>query len=259
MTRNFRSSILELNPTVRAELEELIEKGTSGLSIYNTLKQKYEPQIKVPTVPTILRYVKYYQLKKRDTQKKLVEEKLACDFGDGITEIENIVARVTQNEEPTFNKIRLLEGLVAKCLCRITSLESSLQGQKANPSIENAIVRYVSEVKTLAETITKLSAESQQSETVLIQMIRNEAKTVLEVIREIILDICPEKYDLFKEKLRRKLQDKGLEVSTQTKVTELSKDTEQILKEEVTVQVSPVEPSQETSTEPSQQQNAEPK
>ena len=213
----FKSSIFDLPISIRTELEQMIDKSTSGLGIYNRLKEKYGSQTQVPTVPTILRYVKYYNGKKETLQKKVIEEKLTCNFESGLQEIEGVLTQIQQGGDPSFNKVRLLEGLVAKCLQRINDLECdqpSGKGKKKDPRIEQAIARYISEAKSIVESVTKLSGDVQKDEQILIQLIRKETQEILALVKDIILDVCPEKYNVFRDKLKLRLQDKGKEISS---------------------------------------------
>ena len=203
----FRSSILKLPPNIRTELDSFIEDGSkSGLAIYHALKEKYGSVTQVPTVPTILRYVKYYNIQKNSMSKRIVEEKITYKFEDGIKEIENVLIQIDNGQEPRFNKLRVLEGLAAKCLMRIKDIEDK---HKDTISAEGAIAKYISEAKNIIESINKLSKDVSNDEQVLIQLIRNESRGVLEAVRDIILDIAPDKYELFKEKLKHKMSDHG--------------------------------------------------
>ena len=202
----FKSNIFNLPPNIRTELDTFIDNGKAGLAIYGALREKYGSLMRVPSVPTIIRYVKYYNLQKRNTQSKIIEERIAYKFEDGLKEIEGILIQISEGKEPRFNKIKLLEGLVAKCLRRIAELEL-YPGQKTDKEV--AIARYISEAKNIVESLTKLSKEIQGDERVLIQLIRNESRGVLEAVREIILDIAPDKYALFKEKMRVKMKEHG--------------------------------------------------
>lgn len=208
----FKSSILNLPPDIRTELDTFIDNGKASLAIYGVLKEKYGSLTRIPTVPTIIRYVKYYNLQKRNTQSKIVEERIAYKFDDGLKEIESILVQISAGKEPRFNKIHLLEGLVAKCLKRISELEL-YPGQKVDKEV--AIARYIAEAKNIVESLNKLSKEIQSDERVLIQLIRNESRGVLEAVREIVLEIAPDKYDLFKAKLMSKMQEHGAVVEVE--------------------------------------------
>jgi hypothetical protein len=217
----FRSSVLKLPPDIRTELDNFIDNGKASLAIYSALKGKYGSVLQVPSVPTIIRYVKYYNLQKRNVQAKIVEERIAYKFEDGLKEIEGILIQISEGKEPRFNKIKLLEGLVAKCLKRISELEL-YPGQKTDKEV--AIARYISEAKNIVESLTKLSKEVQSDERVLIQLIRNESRGVLEAVREVILDIAPDKYDLFKEKLGSKMREHGAVVDVEPTVLNATKN-----------------------------------
>jgi len=217
----FKSSVLKLPPEIRTELDGFIDNGKASLAIYEALRTKYGSIVQVPSVPTIIRYVKYYNLQKRNVQAKVVEERIAYKFEDGLKEIEGILVQISEGKEPRFNKIRLLEGLVAKCLSRIKELEL-YPGQKTDKDV--AIARYISEAKNIVESLNKLSKDVQSDERVLIQLIRNESRGVLEAVREIVLEIAPDKYDLFKEKMRVKMQAQGAVVDVEANDLNASKN-----------------------------------
>lgn len=229
MQKKFKSVLFDLPPEVRAEVDNLIDQDYSGLAIYNSLREKFQ-NIKIPTLPTILRYIRYYRVQKQNIKRQLAEEKILCNFESGLAEINSVLIQISRGKDPIFNKIRLLEGLVGKCMQRITALENLEVDRKSNQNVDNIIIRYISEVKSIVDIINKLSGNNAyQDEKILIQLIRNEAKGVLEAVREIVLEICPEKYDLFKEKLLLKLQSLGLHTETRIdEVPELSSSSDSV-------------------------------
>lgn len=247
----FKSAVLELPPNIRAELESMVDRSKSGLSIYSSLKEKHGNTATIPSVPTILRYMRYYQTKKGAVQKQVFEEKLAFAFEDGLKEIESVVVQISQGKEPNFNKLKLLEGLAAKCIERVHLLEQSNVTTKKDPRIETAIARYISEARGIIESVTKLSEEVTKDEHVLIQLIRNESRDILASVKDVILAICPEKYDLFKEKLKLKLSEKGAVIDVQP-VEEAPVQEEQPLPlpepKPKEIKDEPIEQLQETST-----------
>ena len=220
MPRNkFESVIYTFPPEARAEIDKLIEQHSSGTAILSTLRQKYSGIIpSVPSLPTVLRYIKHYRFEKDNISKHIVNEKITCQYGDGLAEIDNILININEGKEPRINKVKVLEGLAAKCLQRIQYLEDEEALSKTDKNrskfdskgAEASIVRYVMEVKSILDTSHKLSKEVQEDDKVILQIIRNESQGLLEVIKEIILDICPDQFELFKEKLKLKLQDRGI-------------------------------------------------
>jgi len=230
----FRNSVLHLPPDVKTEIDQLIDQDSSGQAIYRSLTAKYGTQLKVPSLPTILKYVRYYNSQKMGIQKQIIEERLVSQFQNGVQEIETLIAKVSQGQDQaTFNKVRVLEGLVAKCMLRIHSLElTQSSATRPNTAVEQAIARYIAEVKSIIESIIKMSSSIQQDEQTLIQVINVQSNKFLEVVRDIVLEVCPERYDTFRTKLESKLRDQKLFVQPQIEQpVELPTQVEQLAKE----------------------------
>jgi hypothetical protein len=201
----FQNAVMALPPDIKAEVDSLVENNCSGRSLYFTLKEKYKETAQIPSIPTLLKYIKYYHASKQQVQRQVVEEKMLTKLEGGIVEVDRVLIQISKGEDPSFNKIHLLEGLAGKCLKRIQNLENMVSTYKdPDPAVENVIVRYVSTVKEIVQSVVTLANESQDDQ-VLIQMIRAETSGILRAVNEVLLDLCPDKYEEFKEKLKTKL------------------------------------------------------
>jgi len=210
MPTAFKNSLLALPREIREDVDSLIEKQYSGKALLRHLKERYQNVAIIPSLPTILKYVRYYNSQKHNIQQQIVEEKILYNLEDGITEVNNVFLQVSSGKDPNFDKIKLLEGLAGKCVHRIHKLEDLIKDkQKPDPAVEQAIVRYVSVVKDIMQSVNTLSSTHREDEKIMIQLIRTEARGILDAVRSIIIEICPDKYDIFKEKLRSKLQERG--------------------------------------------------
>jgi hypothetical protein len=204
----FTNVVLTLPADVKAEIDALIEKQCSGRSISSTMKEKYPEStgVVIPSLPTLLKYIRYYQTSKRDLQRNSIEKGLITKLETGIVEINQVLVQVSQGQSPNFDKVRLLEGLAGKCLQRVKRLEDLTEdSKKPIPSVENAIVRYLSTVKDIIQSSAELSSDAPNDRD-LIQLVKAETRELLELVKTLILEICPEKYEEFRLRLQDKLQ-----------------------------------------------------
>jgi len=209
----FKNPVFDLPSEIKKEIDSLIESHMSGNSLHRSLVARYGTQVTVPSIPTLLKYIKYYNGERKSEIKQATDNKLLYKLEDGITEVDNVLVQISKGEAPNFSKIKLLEGLAAKCLKRVHDLENILKDspKKLEPTAETVIVRYVTTIKDIMQSIASMS-ENQTDEKVLIQMIRTEARSILDVVKLALLDVCPEKYDAFRDVLQVKLKERGINV-----------------------------------------------
>ena len=253
----FKNVILEFPPEIRAEVDNAIEtQQLSGRAIYRMLKDKYSNVIAVPSLPTVIKYIRHHTTTQDNVKRQLIEEKTLYNLEDGVKEVTNVHLQVSRGEEPHFQKIKLLEGLAGKCIHRIHALEDLISNvKKPDPAVENVIVRYVSTIKDVLQSVAGMSSTKESDERVVIQMVRTEARQILNAVRSIILEICPENYDLFKEKLQVRLKDYG--ITSQAQQAEKIDDTPKELSEpqdhqdviEAVIEEASPEPVTETAVE----------
>jgi hypothetical protein len=204
-------------PEVLNEINDLIDRNNSGAFILRAIQSKY-PELDPPLNHTTLnRYIKKYKHQNQVSKKIIVEAQLLAKFSEGINEIEHLVAQVTKQDNPDFNKIRLMEGLVGKCLIRINALEAASKDKasEASPGIDGAIVKYISEVRNIIESVLKMSALFRSDEQETVRLVRLESKMILELVRSVALEVCPEKYNAFSQILKQKLQAHKISLDSQ--------------------------------------------
>ena len=204
----FRNAVLDLPPEIQQEINKLIDDSNSSNNIHKTLTGKYTGKFLVPSIPTIVKYVRWYNVQKHTVVKAAIEEELLSNFKDGLAEIQSLLDRTSLEKSPNFEKIKVLDGIVGKCLLRAHDMEESVEGKVHAPTTETAIIHYYSEVRKIIETTLKLSATFKEDEATLLQIINSEAKLFLEMVRDTVLEVCPEKAELFKRAFDRRLASK---------------------------------------------------
>ena len=209
-----RSLIHDFPPEVRAEVDRMIEMRASSSAIHRMLKDKYKDIIHVPSLPTVLNYVRNkMEINSRPGMSGLSKDTVV-QFTAGLAELAKVADQARTKNEPNFSKIRILEGLVGKCALRILAIEEATsKTSKIFPGNEQAMVKYISEIKSIIESVIKLSTDLRKDDEEIIQLIHAEAQAFLKMVKAVVLDVCPEKYELFKARLRDGLKIKSIELN----------------------------------------------
>lgn len=251
----FGSSTVDNYP--RDVREILVKKlRTSAISnrrLYGWVKSTYEGTLTIPSAEAFSGWCSRARKRMAAQASEASADQLLSQFSAGLAEIETIVAQVRMGSHPDFNKVRLLEGLVGKCLMRITDLEDEYNIYKASLSkkraalfgkrtgiidhttvndmiadprgkrkdvaadpagsqkieranVDVAIARYITEVRSIISDVLKMSAQFKADEVAAREHIRDEARVLLDLVKTVVMEVCPERYARFADRLTARLR-----------------------------------------------------
>lgn len=210
-----KNIISTLPPEILAEVNKMVEMQASGSAIHRMLKDKYSNVIKTPALPTVLAYIRKKGEEDKRSSLSVISPSAVSQFALGLHELAKVADQARTKNEPNFSKIRILEGLVGKCVLRILAIEeATTKTTKIFPGHEQAMVKYISEIKSIIESVIKLSTDLKKDDEEILQLIRAESQAFLKIVKAVVLDVCPEKYESFKLKLREGLKAKSIELGT---------------------------------------------
>lgn len=211
-----KNIISTLPPEIRAEVDKMVEMQASGSATHRMLVDKYSNVIKVPALPTVLAYIRKKNEQDKRAGLSVISPSAVSQFALGLHELARVADQARTKNEPNFSKIRILEGLVGKCVLRILAIEeATTKTTKIFPGHEQAMVKYISEIKSIIESVIKLSTDLKKDDAEIIQLIRDESQAFLKIVKAVVLDVCPEKYELFKLKLKEGLKSKSVELGVE--------------------------------------------
>lgn len=207
-SKKFRNRLLYLPEDVLRDVNENIKEGWRSGHIWSILNTKWKS--KVPDCPsrmTVEKYVVWYQniLDSEKSADKLDEEAEAKILNGDIEEFETSMSQVSSDKVPLSDKRKILELLVNKSMVRIKALE---RWQKVNlqPALENCIIRYFSEVRSLVEILAKIDNDLPQDQSVIVNIIDSKIQPLVQSFYRVIQQIAPEKVELAKSLLKDELK-----------------------------------------------------
>lgn len=251
----FGSSTVDNYP--REVREMLVKKlRTSAISnqkLYRWVKSTYEGTLTIPSSEAFSGWCTRARKRMAAKASEASADQLLSQFSSGLAEIETIVSQVRMGSHPDFNKVRLLEGLVGKCLMRITDLEEEYSIYKASMSkkrsalfgkrtgiidhttvndmladhrgkrkdnsvdqagtqkieranVDVAIARYITEVRSIISDVLKMSAQFKADEISAREHIRDEARVLLDLVKSVVMEVCPERYARFADRITARLR-----------------------------------------------------
>ena len=199
-----KNKVFQLPVNVRAEINSLIDDGKGCTVIYRFLTSRYT-DLEIPVEATIADYIKDYRASRLEEEFK--ENTAVYGLEKDLEEIEKELKDIKNRPAGLhIDKVKLLEGLATKCIFRAQLIEKQQKiGKKFVPAIEQALIRYISEARSLVETMYKYTDEAKMEEDIY-KMVQEDLLRVLSAVRSTILEVCPEKFPVIKEKLQHKLQ-----------------------------------------------------
>lgn len=193
---------IKVSPT---EIQEAIKawatEGHGAPYILAQLRTKYNYS---PAIAAIGAY-----LRKWRKQQKVAPTPPPVSLGDpnaakALEAVRNELSSVGQllaNLPSTSEKATVLKSIIGKCVDRILVIEQ----EPFDAKMEQALARYLSEIRENISLLTKLS-EQELSETKLAEAVQAEFGTLLETVKDVIAEVCPEHLETIKERLKLKLQ-----------------------------------------------------
>ena len=204
-------------------INDCIDKSMSYSEIVSFIKEKYAaayPGILESTTPDA---VKTYM--KRYNEIKIYVEKLKSYSGDKniqklqetVTEGEKSLERILTSKDPAkISRGQAMYSLLMKCITRFKEVEDAQIAQTClNPKLEKVLLDYIEQMKDLILKMASLIDEP-SDEQAIIMVVRGELSDILEAVKQVVLDVCPNDYEVVIKKLKMKLTEKGIFMSKKT-------------------------------------------
>lgn len=225
------SHIFQYPPEVLADINELIDKGASIRVIKQRFEDKYKNVVPVPANDTISLYRKQYLAKGKSIALSTDKQDIQRQFNEGLTELDRLLTQIKGRQELNYSNVKLLQGLMGKCLLR----EAALEVQQANNRtpdmyIEKQMLAYISEARNYVKTIVQLTADLASQQAKLDELVKKETKFILQTVSNIILQVCPQYYEQFSRKFKEALMNESSNLNMEVAQEEANAD-EKILKE----------------------------
>lgn len=195
---DFYSKILTYPADVRKKIDALLDENVNLKTIVKFLQENYGDKLKkFPSLSTLGRYAKWYR-----TGEFKSDYGGFCVKNPNITENKDVLD--LQVDFKSSNKQALLENLIQTCYNRLSRI-SDIQNLKRDPRWETMITRYIESLRQLIETLSKLRGElKDEQQTIIIAQVQAETVNIIKMFKDIVLEVCPDKVDIFQQKLKEK-------------------------------------------------------
>ena len=205
--KTFHSKILTYPLAIREEIDSLFKKNTSLRTIQKFLGN-YKKRIgNVPDLSTLERYGASRGFIQSTTGNGL--QKLEPNLSDnsilmidGSSNMLSSLSRIGLIE----TKKEILEGLVTSCKQRLAII-TERQSNIPDKGWESLYKSYISEVRTLVETLAKLSGELTEEKSIIVNVVQEELPRFFKLVLDILKDICPEKVEAFRAEFKKRYLD----------------------------------------------------
>jgi len=201
MVNKLKNKLLLFPKPILREVNKLIDQGFGPANIKKLIKDRYTGKLKVPSKPTIQRYIVWYK-KNTDMSSKSLTEVVQGDLQDTnneATDAENLTV---------MSRKQILENLINRCNDRLNKLEE-LDIVESSAALEHCIVGYVTEIRRNIETLLKLSGELKDDDKVVVNIVEGELGKFFKAVAETVKEVYGSKgINIFKEKLKKRLKGK---------------------------------------------------
>lgn len=196
---DFYSKILTYPADVRKKIDGLLDENVNLKTIVKFLQENYGDKLKkFPSLPTLGRYAKWYR-----TGEFKSDYGGFCNKNADIIEDNKNLSDISVDFKSS-NKQALLENLIQTCYNRLSRI-SDIQNLKRDPRWETMITRYIESLRQLIETLSKLRGElKDEQQTIIIAQVQAETVHIIKMFKDIVLEVCPDKVDIFHQKLKEK-------------------------------------------------------
>lgn len=225
------SHIFQYPPEVLSDINELIDKGASIRVIRQRFADKYKNVVPVPANDTIALYRKQYLAKGKSIALSTDKQDIQRQFNEGLTELDRLLTQIKGRQELNYSNVKLLQGLMGKCLLREAALEVQ-QASNRTPDmyIEKQMLAYISEARNYVKTIVQLTADLASQQAKLDELVKKETKFILQTVSNIILQVCPQYYEQFSRKFKEALMNESNSLNMEVAQEEANAD-DKIIKE----------------------------
>lgn len=167
-----------------------------GVTVIRTYKQKYMasrgptpikrvlPTLSPPQVVTSVAVIS-------------ASNKVLADVRSEISSVNELLAKVPNTSE----KAMVLKSLICKCIDRVSVIEK----QPLTAQLEGTLVRYLGEIRENVALFVKLS-DQELSEDKVAEAVQAEFHVILEAVKDVIVEVCPQYLPAIKDRLKLKLQ-----------------------------------------------------
>ena len=167
----------------------------------------------------------------KNTYNAITSDKLAIqkEFNDGLTELDRLLTQIKDRQELNYSNVKVLQGLMGKCLLR----ESALEVHQANNrvpdmNIEKQMLAYMAEARNYVKTIVQLTADLASQQAKLDELVKKETRFILQTVSNIILQICPDRYEQFTRLFKQALMNESSSLNMQAAQVEVKDDEKEI-------------------------------
>ena len=225
------SHIFQYPQEVLSEINELIDKGASIRVIKQCISDKYKNIVPVPANDTIALYRKQYLAKGKSIALNTDKQEIQRQFNEGLTELDRLLSQIKGRQELNYSNVKLLQGLMGKCLLREAALEVQ-QASNRTPDmyIEKQMLAYISEARNYVKTIVQLTADLASQQAKLDELVKKETRFILQTVSNIVLQICPDRYEQFSRLFKQALMNESSSLNMEVAQEESMND-EKIIKE----------------------------
>lgn len=99
----------------------------------------------------------------------------------------------------------VLQNLIKACAKRIVDLEMQSEDGVLNKNIEDAIIKYIAEIRLLMNGVVNFSEQIQEMQANINRHVREEVSYILDAVKDAFLEVAPSKLDKFQVILNKKL------------------------------------------------------
>lgn len=203
----FRNKMLYLPTEVITQVNEAIDRGWRSGHIHSLLRTRFVDKIKEsPSRSTVEKYVKWYLINKEKMAKEEQSQDLEVQLLSGeVKELQTGLTQLADDKTPAFDKQRMLELLVQKSVRRIGTIER-WQKTNLNPAMENCMIRYFAEIRSLIEILAKLNNEIKPDQEIIVNIIDSKIQPMVMSFYKVIQIIAPDKVEIAKALLKDEMK-----------------------------------------------------
>jgi len=200
------STLFDLPAEIREQINEKIEQGMSIQRLQKFIKDNFSDTLSTPAFDTLSRYRKQYKVLSSPTPHIVPKEEIQRDFNAGLAELDKVLNQIKDKQDLDYSNVNVLQGLMGKCLIRLSELEKvQADNSHIDVNLEKQILAYIDETKNFVKTIVTLTNALNSQQAKLDELIQKETKFILQTVSNIVLQICPDRYDQFTAAFRSSL------------------------------------------------------
>lgn len=193
---------------IRDFIAKLYDDGYGAPYIRKQLQSQFNYN---PAITAVSKYIAKLKLLKAnpslparaalDKHKLLNGSKKANDTLEAVRVEISTVNDLLAKLPTTSEKVTILKSIICKCVDRVMEIET----QPFIPQTEAILVRYLGEIRENVALLTKLSEQELSTERI-DEAVQAEFANLLETVKDVIAEVCPEKLSIIGEKLKTRLQ-----------------------------------------------------